>query len=113
MTETQPFLPGMAPLDAGPTPLEQAARIQLQKLADDGLLNDNHAIAVQLVLDLARAIGVSATRGRASAMALASKELREALALLPAHDTDEFSTLMAQLTASSDPERTENATRDR
>jgi len=104
MTESQPFLPGMAPLDPGPTPLERAARIQIQKLADDGLLNENHAIAVQLVLDLSRAIGVSATRGRASAMALAAKELREALALLPANDTDEFSTLMAQLAATSEVE---------
>lgn len=98
MPDSQPFLPGMAPLDPGPSPLEQAARIQIKNLADRNLLNDDHAIAVQLVLDLARAIGVSATRGRASAMALAAKELREALALLPADTDDEFSALMAALT---------------
>lgn len=97
MDDTQPFLPGMAPLETGPTALEQAARLQIQQLRDRNLLTADHAIAVQLVLDLSRAIGVSATRGRASAMALASKELREALALLPAGGTDEFDELMKQL----------------
>lgn len=108
MDDTQPFLPGMAPLDAGPSPLEQAARLQIKHMRDRNLLTHEHAIAVQLVLDLARAIGVSATRGRASAMALAARELREALLLLPAGDTDEFAELMKQLESQNDEHEPEN-----
>lgn len=96
--DSDPFLPGLEPPEAGATRLERAAHEQIQHLRDAGLLTSDHAIAVQLVLDLSRAIGISARNGRASAMALAAKELREALALLPtATNDDAFDQLMRQL----------------
>lgn len=98
MTEQQPYLPGMAPIDPVQTPLETAAHVMLEQLRADELLKPQHALVVQLVLDLARAIGLSATKGRAAAMALAAKELREALALLPAPEADDaFAQLMQEI----------------
>lgn len=98
--DLEPFLPGMASLEPAATPMERAARLQIASLRDRGMLTADHAIVVQLVLDLARAIGLSAGKGRASALAMAAKELREAVALLPGDGADDgFDELMKRLTA--------------
>lgn len=80
--------------------LQVAAEKYVSFLQDEGLLTEAHVLTVQLVLDLARACGLSASKGRASGMALASKELREALELLPKPEaTDEFSEMMKAMQA--------------
>jgi hypothetical protein len=63
--------------------MEKAAAKQLESLRGEGLLNASHGMLEQLIMDLARAVGHSAAAGRGSALAMASKELREAMFLLP------------------------------
>lgn len=95
--DLSPFLPGMEALSPAPTAMETAARVMLAHLNEQGLLGPQHALQVQLVMDLARAIGISAQKGRAAGMALASRELREAFALLPQSTDDAFSAFMKDL----------------
>lgn len=83
MTDEQPTLPGLEPVRAGSSAIERAAHRQLTALQARGLLRDDHAIVVALIGELASVVGQSATRGRGSAVAMAAKELREAMALLP------------------------------
>lgn len=83
MTSSQPTLPGLAQPAPSASQLELAAHRQLQALSERGLLTDAHAITAQLVRDLAAVIGQSCRTGKAAAAALASKQLLDALALLP------------------------------
>ncbi|MBM7052225.1 hypothetical protein [Rothia sp. ZJ1223] len=92
-----PFLdiPGYG--SVGKPALERAAEKLVKKLAEDQKLNESHVLTVQMILDLARVCGLSADKGRASAVALASRELREVLASLPGADMtleDEFNEMM-------------------
>lgn len=103
-------LPGLSAPDAGVTELEVAARRSLAALDQAGLLQETHAMAMQLVLDLARAVGLGTRSGRASAAALAAAQLREAWLLLPALDmatgvADEWDKLAADLRREADAER--------
>ncbi|AYN56957.1 hypothetical protein PBI_ATRAXA_1 [Arthrobacter phage Atraxa] len=68
-------------------PMLKAARAQLRMLDDAGLLKPEHALQAQMVLSLADVMGKSQAKGQASAMSFASKELREAMALLPKQET--------------------------
>lgn len=81
-------LPGLEDLEDRDTgrrvsPLEQAARRTLAALQGDGLLTERHALTCQLILDLAQAIDAGRRSGRASAVAMAAAQLREAFLSLP------------------------------
>lgn len=84
MTAESPMLPGMGPESPGPSRIEAAAERQIAFLESQGRLTEDHAIVVELIRDLARAVGSSSVQRRGSALAMTAKELREALALLPA-----------------------------
>jgi len=94
-------LAGLEGLRSDMTPMELAAKQQLDQLRAEGRLTDQHVIVEQLILALARGVGESAARGRAAGVALAARELREAIALLPQSVNDEFADLAAQLTAAN------------
>lgn len=98
--QPNPFLPIPAFGSVGKPDLERAAEKLVAKLAEDGQLNDSHVLTVQMILDLARVTGMSAVKGRASAVAMASRELREVLATLPGADMtveQEFDAMMKKL----------------
>lgn len=104
-------LPGLEDQVGGRvTELETAVRRSLKALDDAGLLQETHAMPMQLVLDLARAVGLGTRSGRASAAALAAAQLREAWAMLPTLDlgsgvADEWEKLAKQLREEADAER--------
>jgi len=83
----QPTFPGLEiapPLSGRPvSALEEAAVETLRELREQGLLRREHSLTVQLVLELARAVGQGVVHGRASAVAMAAKQLTEAMGLLP------------------------------
>lgn len=83
MTDPQPTLPGLEPLTPHASSLERAAAAQLAYLEGQRLLGPQHALVVSLVREAAKVAGAAAQGGKGAAFALASKELREALALLP------------------------------
>lgn len=80
------FLEGLDPASDPSTPMEKAVERQIEWLTGQGKLDESHTIVVALIRELADVIGKSAGRGRGSSVALASKELREALLLLPVVD---------------------------
>ncbi|MBF0808518.1 hypothetical protein E4U03_07835 [Rothia nasimurium] len=63
--------------------LRLAAEAHIQKIKDEDLLTEETYLIAQLTLDLAQVCGVAVAKGSASAVAMASKELRETLAMLP------------------------------
>lgn len=79
MTDDPLFLPGLEPPAAAETAMVKAARLTLAALRDADKLRPEHALLTQLILSLAAAIDGGTRSGRASAVAMASKELREAL----------------------------------
>ncbi|QXG07729.1 hypothetical protein [Curtobacterium phage Penoan] len=83
MSEHQPTLDGLEPLSPYATALERAATAQLAYLDQQGLLGVQHSLTVALVRQAAAVAGAASASGKAAAFALASKELREAMALLP------------------------------
>jgi hypothetical protein len=105
-------LPGLDdPTPAGGlTALETAARRSLAALQASGLLEDRHAVTMQLVLDLARSVGRASAKGQAAAAAMAAAQLREAWALLPQPDGgsegDEWDELARDLRHAAAEERT-------
>lgn len=103
-------LPGLGDAPAGETELETAVRRSLAALDAAGLLQETHAMAMQLVLDLARAVGIGTRNGRASAAAMAAAQLREAWSLLPELDMasgqmDEWEKLAKDLRRAAELER--------
>lgn len=90
MTEhtTQLALPGLeVPEVTGhDSPMVVAAKVTLAELATAGTVTTRHAVQVQLVLQLAHAIDRGSASGRASAVAMASKELRETMLVLDPPD---------------------------
>lgn len=72
-------VPGSTALDG---PMVKAAATTLQALADAKVIEPRHAVMVQLVHSLAGAIDKGVTSGRASAVAMAARELREAMLVL-------------------------------
>lgn len=98
----QPTLDGLTlPAQAQASGLELAAITTLRRLDELGMLDDADALTAQLILELARAVGAGVRNGRASAVAMAAKELREAFASLPAvpRQSDGFDALVAALAA--------------
>lgn len=83
----QPSFPGVVPQadqrEQHASALVDAAYATLRALDDEHLLTPAHAVTCQLVLELARAVTAGVRSGRASAVALAARELREAIATLP------------------------------
>ncbi|MBF0809113.1 hypothetical protein E4U03_10935 [Rothia nasimurium] len=98
-TPANPFLPLPVFGSVGKPALERAAEKLVHQLAEDGKLNDSHVLTVQMIIDLARVCGLSADKGSASAVAMASRELREILATLPGADMtveEEFKAMLAK-----------------
>lgn len=106
-------LPGLDTPAAGMTALERAARRSLDALDKAGLLNETHALPMALVLDLARAVAMGTSTGKASAAALAAAQLREAFLLLPVLDDapaqDEWDQLAIRMRQEADRERARQA----
>lgn len=88
--DSQLELPGLAASDRAESAMVTAARSTIQALHTLGKLEPRHAVLTQLILSLAEAIDRGTRTGRASAVAMASKELREALLQLdpPPEDGD-------------------------
>lgn len=108
-----PGLDEVTPAAGGPTALEASARRSLAALERQGLLDERHALTMQLVLDLARAVGRAAAKGQAAAAALAAAQLREAFGLLPQPDGgdqgDEWDQLARDLREAAAEERKRHA----
>lgn len=103
MGGNQPFLPGMSDVAPALTGMERAARVMLGRLDAQNLLDDGHALTVQLILDLSAVIGRAALKGQAAGMALASRELREAIALLPTAGNDAWEQMMRDMRGEPTP----------
>ncbi len=83
MTDEQLELPGVVPeLRDHDTPMVKAATRSLAALEQLDMITERHAVHVQLVLSLARAIDGGAASGRASAVAMAAQQLRETMLVL-------------------------------
>lgn len=80
---SRPMLPGMSEITQPSGRIVPAVEATLQALIDDGLLEPRHTAAAQLALELALAVEHGIASRRASAAALAARELRETLATLP------------------------------
>lgn len=63
--------------------MTEAVRETLRTLAERGLLRPEHSAMAQLALQLAQAIEAASLTRRASAVAIAARELREVLEALP------------------------------
>jgi succinate dehydrogenase/fumarate reductase flavoprotein subunit len=66
------------------SPLRTAVEATLKQLEQDGLLTERHVGIAMLALELADAVVAGRRAGRASAVAMAARELRETLQALPA-----------------------------
>lgn len=77
-------IPGLGPepTTGRVSEVERAARSTIQHLHEMGHVRDHHAVVCAMILAAARAIDRGASSGRASAVAMAMKELREAYLLL-------------------------------
>lgn len=83
MADEQLELPGVVPEpSAADTAMVQAATRSLRELEKVGTITERHAVQVQLVLSLSAAIDAGARSGRASAVAMAARELRETMLVL-------------------------------
>lgn len=99
-----PTLPGLElpAARSGPvTQLESEARAHIDALRAAGRLNEGHRLLVALVLDLARTVGIGAVTGKAAGVAMASRQLLDAMAQLPALvdevSSDEWAQVLAAL----------------
>lgn len=101
MTDTQPELPGLGNIRPDADRLERAAMSLLEQLRAKDLIQPEHVLLEQIILDLSRAVGISAQSGKAAGMAMAAKELREYLALLPKANDDAFQQLLDELNSGS------------
>lgn len=82
------------------SPMVGAAHHTLEALRDANMLTPRHGVLVQLMLSLSQAIDHGNARGRASAVAMASRELRETLMMLdpPPADMDASADAVRRLT---------------
>lgn len=87
---SDPTLPGLEPPKPSDGHMVVAARVTLDALRDADRLEPRHAVLVQLVLSLAAAIDRGVLAGRASAVAMAAKQLLETMIVLdpPPEDGD-------------------------
>ena len=81
---TQPTIPGLDTPEGHHRegPMVQSARQSLQALREENRLEARHAVLVQLVVSLAGAIDKGVQSGRASAVAMAAKQLLETMLVL-------------------------------
>lgn len=89
-------LPGMRDPDDRDTPMVRAAHHTLNALRAAGMLTVRHGLLVQLTLSLSGAIDRGVSAGRASAVAMASRELRETLLMLDPPPEETGATVEAQ-----------------
>ena len=82
MADEQLELPGIGEPAAGASAIVRAAHTTLQQLRELGRLEPRHAVLAALILELAESIDRGKRSGRASAVAMASKELRETVLML-------------------------------
>ena len=75
-------LPGLEAPAAGDSAMVRACRLTVAALADAGKLLPQHAVLTQLLLELSGAIDRGRAAGRASAVAMAARELRDTLLML-------------------------------
>ena len=95
MTES---LPGMPEIPEPVNRLANAAEKYINSLESLGLIEDHHVLKVELVRTLATVAGKAGVRGQAAAVAMASAQLREAMAELPQPlANDDFSKFMDEL----------------
>lgn len=81
---TDPTLPGLEVPAAAVSdgPMVRAAAVTLEALREAGGIGPRHAVLVQLVHSLAGAIDAGVRSGRASAVAMAAKQLLETMLVL-------------------------------
>lgn len=75
-------VPGLSTGSPQDGPLVKSARVTLQALRAEGGLEPRHAVLVTLVESLAGAIDRGVASGRASAVAMAAKQLLETMLVL-------------------------------
>lgn len=80
-------LPGLEAPKMPTGELEAATRDTIRELHALNLLQPRHAMTCQLMIELARAVEAGRKSGRASAVALAAAQLREAFLSLPEPET--------------------------
>lgn len=81
-------LPGMEPARETDSLMVKACRQTIDALAEAGKLKPQHAVLTQLLLALSEAIDGGRRSGRASAVAMAAKELRETILMIDPPDDD-------------------------
>lgn len=81
-------LPGLEEPPAAAGALELAVRKTIRALDDLNLLEPRHALTCQLMIELAQAVAAGRAARRASAVALAAAQLREAFLSLPEPETE-------------------------
>ena len=93
-------LPGMGYLDQPPTSIEAAAREQIERLTELGILTEDHRILIEAIYALTHSMGISALKGQSVGLAQASKELREWYLLIPTppEGDDPFTALVRRMT---------------
>lgn len=72
-------LPGLGDARGSDSPMVKACRLTIGALAEVGKLEPRHAVLTQLMLSLCEAIDAGRRQGRASAVAMAARELRDTL----------------------------------
>jgi hypothetical protein len=81
--QTEPLpLPGLEPAAPGLSPIERAARRTLSALKAVDLVDERHALPMQLILDLSTVVGAACRKGQAAAAAMATAQILAALATL-------------------------------
>lgn len=78
----QPMLPGLEEPAETSSAMVKAAHTTIRALEAAGKLAPQHAMLTQLLLELAGAIDRGRKAGRASAVAMAARELRDTLLML-------------------------------
>jgi hypothetical protein len=105
VTNSTPELDGFESLRPDATAMEKAAHRIIGKLRAEGLLHDEHDLIAQTIVELSRAVGISAQSGKAAGMAMAAKELREFMTLLPAAEDDDLTRELRAIEAESERAR--------
>lgn len=82
-----PALDGLEPPTQPPGELRKALDETITALAEDGLINETHSALCALARVMADATEAGRLSGRASAAAMAARELRECLEALPKPET--------------------------
>ncbi|MST49489.1 hypothetical protein [Mobiluncus porci] len=104
-TEWQPTLPGLNIEAAGGSAIVQAVETSLASLDEQGLLEAHHSGQIQLILEVARAVGAGLSWGKVSvATTTLVRELRELMATLPAPAVKQAEDPMDALLEAARPE---------